>query len=326
MRVKFWGVRGSYPVPGAATNRYGGNTACVEICPPDGTPLIIDAGTGLRRLGQQLMRGPLGQGQGVAHLLISHTHWDHIQGLPFFAPLYVTGNTLKIYGPKRGVELETLFCSQSDAPYFTVRMSDVAAAISYEELKPGQVVQLGELQVRCASLNHPSRALGYRVSGPSGAVAYISDTAPFDQILFRETFIGQRPANGPSGSEEEQLRAMRREVVDLCRGCDLVIFDTMFRPAEYRARPHWGHSTPDHALQILQEADVPTLVLFHYAPDHTDDDLDQILAEVRAGTSRQVLAAAEGLELSTARPASERRPPVRAAAPRATAEPEQGDL
>jgi len=298
MKVRFWGVRGSYPVPGVATNRYGGNTSCVEVCPMDGTTLIIDAGTGLRKLGQDLMSGPLGRGEGICHLLISHTHWDHIQGLPFFAPLYVKGNRINIYGRQRSVHLKDIFCSQTEAPYFTVNLDEVAADISYHELQGGTDFTVEGSRVRCARLNHPSIALGYRVEAPTGTVAYISDTAPFDRILFQNDFIAELPSDLPTGAEKESLEQIRQGVVDLCRGCDLVIFDTMFRPQEYLSRPHWGHSTAEQALELVEEAGARALVLFHYSPDHDDAHLDSVVAEVQQQASVEVIACTEGMEIS----------------------------
>ena len=300
MRIRFWGVRGSFPVPGPTTNRYGGNTPCVQVCPNDGTILIIDAGTGIRKLGQELMAGPCGQGQGTVHLLISHTHWDHIQGIPFFAPLYVKGNRINIYARQRDVHLRTVFASQNEDPYFPVGLDEVAAEVSYTALVEGQVFTAGGAQVRCARLNHPFIAIGYRVDADGGSLAYVSDTAPFDRILFGHEFMATRPdldAPPPAG-DAEKLHAMRQDVVELCRDADLVIFDTMFRMPEYLARPHWGHSSPEHALELAAEAGARSLALFHHAPDRDDDEVDGDLEAARAAAGAcTVLAAREGLVL-----------------------------
>jgi len=300
MRIRFWGVRGSFPVPGPTTNRYGGNTSCVQVCPDDGTILIIDAGTGIRKLGQELMAGPCGRGQGTVHLLISHTHWDHIQGIPFFAPLYVKGNRINIYARQRDVHLKTVFASQNEDPYFPVNLDEVAAEVSYTALYEGQAFTAGGARVRCARLNHPFIAIGYRVDADGGSLAYISDTAPFERILFGHEFMATRPdldAPTPAG-DAEKLRAMRQDVVELCRDADLVIFDTMFRMPEYLARPHWGHSSPEHALELAAEAGARCLALFHHAPDRGDDEVDSDLEAARAAPGAcQVLAAREGLVL-----------------------------
>ena len=298
MKVRFWGVRGSYPVPGATTNRYGGNTSCVQVCPGDGTIIIIDAGTGIRKLGQQLMHGALGQGQGVCHLLISHTHWDHIQGLPFFAPLYEAGNQINIYGRQRKIHLKTIFSSQTDEPYFPVSLEEVAAEVNYVELIEGACFDVGNTGVRCTLLNHPGLAIGYRLEAGGRAVAYVSDTAPFDQILFKVGDVAGPPGGPPPAQDLARLGQIRAGVLELCRDCDLVVYDTMFTLDEYRQRPHWGHSASKHALELVQEAGARALALFHHAPDQADDDIDGILERVRSETSLSVFAAAEGTELT----------------------------
>jgi phosphoribosyl 1,2-cyclic phosphodiesterase len=272
------------------------------VCPDDGTNLIIDAGTGIRRLGQELMTGPFGAGAGTVHLLISHTHWDHIQGIPFFAPLYVKGNRINVYARQRDVHLKTIFSSQTEDPYFPISLDEVAADINYNALVDGQTFSIGGVQARCARLNHPFIAIGYRLDADGGSLAYISDTAPFDRILFGHQFISRRPDPDAAPSEKEiaELRAIRDGVVRLCRGCDLVIYDTMFRMKEYLARPHWGHSSPEHAIDVVREAGARCLALYHHAPDRRDEEVTrdqeqaQRLAYSRGGSGVQVLAAAEG--------------------------------
>jgi len=283
-------------VPGHATNRYGGNTACVEVCPEDGTVLIIDAGTGIRKLGRELMTGPCGRGEGVVHLLISHTHWDHIQGIPFFAPLYVKGNRINIYARQRDVQLKTIFSSQTEDPYFPVSLAEVAADVNYTALIEGEVFAVGSVDVRCARLNHPFIAIGYRLDADGGSVAYVADTAPFDRILFGHQFVAGRPdLDAPLPAEDHaQLRTIRQGVVGICHDSDLVIYDTMFRMQEYLARPHWGHSSPEHALELMQEAQARCLALFHHSPDRSDTDVDVDLQTARQSARCQVIAAQEG--------------------------------
>jgi phosphoribosyl 1,2-cyclic phosphodiesterase len=309
MRVRFWGVRGSYPVPGPKTNRYGGNTACVQILPDSGTVLIIDAGTGIRRLGKELAAGALRHDDHPCHLLISHTHWDHIQGLPFFAPLYLAGSRVNIYARQRDVHLRTIFCSQTEDPYFPVSLDEVAAQVTYTALIEGTSFEVEDVQVRCARLNHPHVALGYRLDVDGASVAYVSDTAPFDSVLLEDEFISKRPDidNLPPEPDAAKLAAMRSAVVDLCRGCDLVIYDTMFRMREYLARPHWGHSSPEHAIEVVEEAGAGCLVLFHHSPERSDDELDHDLELARSRARTRVLAAAEGTELSVRRGVVEER-------------------
>jgi phosphoribosyl 1,2-cyclic phosphodiesterase len=301
MRVKFWGVRGSIPVPGASTIRYGGNTSCVQVLPEDGTLLIIDAGTGIRKLGKQLMQGRCGRGEGEIHLLISHTHWDHIQGLPFFAPSYREGNKITVYARGRDdAHLDVVLKSATEDPYFPVPFDAVQAEATFRELVEGESFDIGACQVRCTRLNHPWIALGYRVAEGDKAFAYVSDTAPFTDVLLEHDFISSPPQPGalPPPEEADKLERMEEALVDLCRGCGLIVFDTMFNDQEYQQRPHWGHSAPTHAVDIARRAGVKRLVLFHHAPNRTDEQVDELLADTRArAPDLEIIAAAEMAEL-----------------------------
>jgi phosphoribosyl 1,2-cyclic phosphodiesterase len=305
MKVRFWGVRGSIPVPGPQTNRYGGNTSCVEIRPRGGAePIIIDAGTGIRRLGKQLMEERFRDGRGAAHLLISHTHWDHIQGLPFFSPLYQDGNRLHVYARQRDdTHLRAIFASQTEDPYFPVPLDALRAEIGFRELVEGETFAIGSARVSCTRLNHPWIAIAYRIDVDGASVVYASDTAPFSDILLEHEFIERPPEPGePLRAEDEaKLRAMRAGLVALCRGADLVIYDTQFTQAEYRAKPHWGHSTPDDAIAVGLDAGARAVALYHHAPARSDDEQDAILAEYRrrlAGAELSLIAASEGLEVA----------------------------
>lgn len=309
MRVRFWGVRGSLPVPGARTERYGGNTSCVEVCSAAGTRIVVDAGTGIRGLGKELMRGEFERGVGTAHLLISHTHWDHIQGLPFFAPLYEQGNRLHVYARRRDdLHLRALFASQAHDPYFPFSQDETRAEISFRELSDSEVFDIADVRIASTRLNHPYVATAYRLSADGVSVAYVSDTAPFSDILFDHRYVGG-PSFGEalSAGDRAALRSMRDGVVRLCDGADLVIYDTMFTADDYRRMPHYGHSRPSDAVEICQAAGARTLALFHHAPERSDAAVDAILAETRAsiGQSRLSLglvAAYEGLSLDLAAP------------------------
>jgi phosphoribosyl 1,2-cyclic phosphodiesterase len=304
MKIRFWGVRGSYPVPGPTTNRYGGNTSCVEVRPKNGPHVIIDAGTGLRRLGKDLMQTAFGEGRGTAHLLISHTHWDHIQGLPFFAPLYQSGNKLYVYARQRDdTHLRAVFASQTEDPYFPVPFNAAKADVAFRELVEGARFNLGPVQVTCTRLNHPWIAMAYRLDCDGASVVYSTDTAPFKDILLENEFIKTPPRLGdpPSPEHAAKLRSMREGLIDLCRGADLVIYDTQFTSEEYQQRPHWGHSTPDDAIDIALAAKAKTLALFHYSPERSDDEQDQVFEETKAkvaGTGLEVIASQEQMELS----------------------------
>jgi phosphoribosyl 1,2-cyclic phosphodiesterase len=306
MRVRFWGVRGSLPVPGARTERYGGNTSCVEVVAGGGTRIIIDAGTGIRKLGKELMQTEFESGRGTAHILVSHTHWDHIQGLPFFSPLYQEGNRLHVYARQRDDQnLRGVFASQTESPFFPVPFDETRAAVDFHELGDAARFEIQEVRVACARLNHPYIATAYALSTDGAKVAYVSDTAPFTDILFGQQFLAGPPPAGSvlSRSDLERLQAMRSELVRLCEGADLVVYDTMFTADDYRQTPHYGHSRPSDAIEICRDAGVRTLALFHHAPERSDLEVDAMLADARqvSGTEArglQVIAAYEGLDVN----------------------------
>jgi phosphoribosyl 1,2-cyclic phosphodiesterase len=287
------------------TSRYGGNTSCVEVRTRDTSPIIIDAGTGLRRLGKALMEDGFADGRGEASILISHTHWDHVQGLPFFSPLYRAGNRIQIFARQRDTHLEAVFSQQHGAPYFPVPLSAMHAEMSFHAITEGAQLELGGARVTSTRLNHPWTALAYRIDADRASVVYCSDTAPFTDLLLGTEFMVQPPAldRPPPPDVATELARMRAAVVALAAGTDLLIYDTQFTRDEYLLRPHWGHSHPDDALAIARDARVRRLCLFHHAPLRSDDDNDAILARYRgvaaaAGDRFDVLSAYEGLELA----------------------------
>jgi phosphoribosyl 1,2-cyclic phosphodiesterase len=307
MKVKFWGVRGSLPVPGRRTERYGGNTSCVEVRSESGTRVVVDAGTGIRKLGKEIAAES--EGPSEVHLLISHTHWDHIQGLPFFSPLYQKGNRLHVYARKRDdLHLRAVFASQTDDPYFPVSFDETKADVAFSELSDAATFEVSDVKVACARLNHPYIATAYRLTVDGASVVYVSDTAPFSDILFEDEFIAQPPSPGAElpVADLQKLARMREGVVRLCEGADLVVYDTMFTPEDYRRIPHFGHSRPSDALRICQEAGASRLALFHHAPERSDAEVDAILAETKDAAKRDglkvdICAAYEGLDISLGR-------------------------
>ncbi len=304
MKVRFWGVRGSIPVPGKVTARYGGNTSCVEVRPRNGAPIIIDAGTGLRRLGKSLMEEQFREGKGKASILISHTHWDHVQGLPFFSPLYRAGNEVDIFARQRDMHLEAVFSAQNRAPYFPVPLSAMQAEMHFHEVLEGAKFQIGDAKISCTQLNHPWIAIAYRVEVDGASVVYCSDTAPMTEVLLGTKFVTSLSIDEPLAPDvAAELAAMRRGVIELAHNADLLIYDTQFTKEEYRQRPHWGHSHPDDAIAVAREANVKRLCLFHHAPMRSDDDNDRILAQYRGvvaaqGDTFDLVSAFEGLELA----------------------------
>lgn len=297
MQVTFWGVRGSHPVPGPQTVRYGGQTSCVEVCTAAGERLILDAGTGLRALGRHLLRTrrsePAGQA-GSYRILLSHVHWDHIQGLPFFEPAQNASNKIAIYALRTAAdEIHQVIAGINRHEFFLVPLELGPAQFSFHEVVPRQPLDIGPFRVTPMALNHPFGAVGYHIVADGTSVAYVSDTAPFTDVLHKQHFL-----SGPeelTDADRATLRELERDLVAQLRDTDTVIFDTHFLPEEYARFPHFGHATPDHALALCTGIGVRCLVLFHHAPAHTDEIMDGIAETYRAR------GAAAGIEVVTAR-------------------------
>jgi len=298
MQITFWGVRGSYPVPGAATVRYGGQTSCVEVRSASGDCVIVDAGTGMRQLGNKLAREAGGQ-PGLYHVLLSHVHWDHIQGLPFFSPAYIPGTRISVYALLTAAnELDQVIGGITRHEFFPMPLEAVPAQFDFHQVEPGVDFVIGAFHVTPIALNHPFGSVGYRIDGDGSSVAYVADTAPFDQVLHKQHFL-----SGPEPLSEDDklaLTAMRDALLARLRGVDTVIYDTHFLPEEYARFPHYGHSTPDQALEMCAQAGVKRLVLYHHAPSHTDDQMDQVAANYLAMGAKigiEVLTSFEGMSL-----------------------------
>jgi phosphoribosyl 1,2-cyclic phosphodiesterase/CheY-like chemotaxis protein len=282
MRVRFWGTRGSIPKPGPSTVRYGGNTSCVEVRSAAGTTVVLDCGTGALALGAELMQR--GEKPLRGYLLISHTHWDHIQGLPFFAPLFVAGNEWDVYAPHGFLQSvrETL-AGQMQHTYFPVDLEQLGATIRYHNLTEG-VFTVGDIEIRSRYLNHPTLTLGYRLEVDGVTLAYCCDHEPHS-----------RPLAYGSGEIGEQ----DQEHIGFIAGADLLIHDAQYRAAEYESKIGWGHSTLEYVTAIAQMAGVKSLALTHHDPRRDDDTIDKEVGEVRArlrteGSTLAVFAAAEG--------------------------------
>jgi phosphoribosyl 1,2-cyclic phosphodiesterase/CheY-like chemotaxis protein len=259
MTVKFWGTRGSIPTPGASTLRYGGNTSCVELRCGDEI-LMLDCGTGAREMGLALNREFEGRGLDV-HIFVSHTHWDHIQGFPFFAPAYTPGSRLTIYS-LRGSDksLEKVFTGQMDASYFPVAAADLMAHLYFVELEG--VVQIGQAKVSHIYLNHPGLAIGFRVEVGQKSVVYITDHEPYHRM----------------SGDNEHNRKLDRAIDEFARDADLYIREAQYTDEEYPSKRGWGHSTWTDALRSAHYAKVNVLALFHHEPTHDDEEIDRIVA------------------------------------------------
>jgi phosphoribosyl 1,2-cyclic phosphodiesterase/DNA-binding response OmpR family regulator len=290
MRIEFWGTRGSIAKPGPNTVRYGGNTSCVAIYPKDGTRLILDCGTGAHSLGQALMAS--GEKPVRGHLLIGHTHWDHIQGLPFFTPLFVPGNEWDVYAP-RGLrtQLRETLAGQMEYTYFPVSLEQLGATIRYHDLIEG-TFQIGSVKIQTQYLNHPAITLGYRLEADGVTVVYATDHEPHARpVAFGDKLV-RRPL----------LHAEDRRHAEFFTGADLLIHDSQYTSAEYAAKIGWGHSTVDYVIEMALAAGVKRLALFHHDPLRTDQALDTLVTSCRhllsdAGENMELFAAAEGQTL-----------------------------
>ena len=283
MHVRFWGTRGSIASPGDRTSRFGGNTSCVELRAPDGTIIVLDCGTGARELGLyllQTMPQPL-----RLHLFIGHTHWDHIQGFPFFVPAFVPGAELNVYAPLGFQQsLEEAMAGQMEYSYFPVKLRDLRSRIHFTELEEG-FFRVGGVLVETQYLNHTAPTIAYRLSAGGATVAYVTDHEPF-----------WKPEQGVSHHPGDQRH------VAFMHEADLVIHDAQYTEDEYRGRVGWGHATPEYAVDVCLAAGVKRLALFHHDPTHDDTQMVAIEAAARTrvadvGGAMEVFAAREGMTL-----------------------------
>jgi phosphoribosyl 1,2-cyclic phosphodiesterase len=298
MRVTFWGVRGSIPCPGPATVRYGGNTACLELRVGDENRLIIiDAGSGIRPLGDQLMKSDLPKGPIRTTIFLSHTHWDHIMGFPFFTPIYIPGTTLQICGPVTYEEdkLDTIVGAQLSYRYFPVRQEELQADITYLELKEGTRDLGGGLTVTTKYLNHPILVLGYRFEYGGRVFCTAYDHEMFQNVFQMEP---DQPGYDPDVMREGELAAREEneKVARFFQGADLLVHDTQYTAREYQKKKGWGHSTFESAINAAHKAGVKHLVLFHHDPLRTDGELTAL---VRAYT--RAMEGKSSLTVSVAR-------------------------
>lgn len=275
VNVTFFGVRGSTPCPCPENARYGGNTACVTVERPGEPPIILDLGTGLRAFGLQHRDEPF---VGVAFL--THLHWDHVQGLPFFTPVLRPGGRLQVHGPRpeQHGTLADAFGGLMTPPYFPVTVEQLHGEISFVDLDDGDVVEVGSARVTARTVPHTGRTLGYRIDWGDVSVAYVSDH--------------QQPMDGSFDVDDG--------VLDLCDGVDLLVHDAQYTVEEFAEKPHWGHCTIEYAVHVAGKAAVGTLALFHHDPTHGDEWLDCLLGAARelAGADLDVVAAAEGTTVS----------------------------
>ncbi len=280
VRVEFWGVRGSTPCDGPAVSRYGGNTSCVVVEAPGEPPLILDVGTGLRGYGCRLEAEGRASGfEGV--VLLTHLHWDHIQGLPFFAPVSTASGSLDVFGPRHhGASLADVFAGVMRPPYFPIRPEELLGTVRFHDVGSEELAVHG-YRVRSGWVPHTGPTLGFRIEVAGASIVYVPDHAS---------------AFGP-GREGEVSPA----VVDLCAGADLLIHDAQFTHEEQARKPQFGHCTVDYAAEVARRAGVRRLVFFHHDPAHSDATIDALASSASERAERlglfETVAAHEGLVL-----------------------------
>jgi phosphoribosyl 1,2-cyclic phosphodiesterase len=278
MRVRIWGCRGSIPSPGAETDRYGGNTTCVEVRLEDGSLIVIDAGTGIRKLGAAILQEPSVR---RIHLLLTHAHWDHVQGFPFFVPAYLEGYSIRVHGgPLARASLRRFLAHQMDPPFFPVNFADLKASFDFES-SDGEPMQIGRARIEPIPLKHPNGGYGYQFFEERRRFVFLTDNE-----------IGCEHSGGlPDG-----------EYAHLCRGADLVIHDAQYTEEEYRRTRGWGHSTFTAAVDLAAASRATRFGIFHHDPAHRDQDLDRHIEECREGLSHrgsrtELFGAREGMEI-----------------------------
>jgi phosphoribosyl 1,2-cyclic phosphodiesterase len=277
--VKVWGCRGSLAVPGADTVRYGGNTSCVEVRGRDGEVLVLDAGTGMRPLGLELEA----EGVRVVHVLLSHLHLDHLQGLGFFRPLFEAGREVHVWGPASPVQsLAERIATYLSPPLFPVRLSDIPATVTFHDA-PEQAVRIGSLEVSASLVTHQGPTVGYRIEEDGRSVVYLPDHEPGLGVD-----VEAQPADWLSG-------------YDLAHGADVLLHDAQYGDDEYPRHVGWGHSAIGHVVAFARKAEVEHLVLFHHDPGHTDVEMEALVDEARrswgAGADR-VCCAWDGMTIA----------------------------
>ncbi len=278
MQARIWGCRGSLAAPGADTVRYGGNTSCVEVTLEHGPMIVLDAGTGIRALGASVDPATIGE----VHIMLTHLHMDHLQGLGFFKPLFIPGADIHIWGPASPVQsLAHRIAMYLSPPLFPVRLADVQSNITFHNA-PDEPVAIGSATVRAGAVAHQGPTVGYRIEEDGRSLAYLPDHEPSLGVA-----LADQPANWISG-------------YDIAHDVDVLLHDAQYGDDEYPHHVGWGHSCIEHALAFARKAEVGMVVLFHHDPYHNDDELEVLLAEARRqwdGTDERVCLVHEGLKV-----------------------------
>jgi phosphoribosyl 1,2-cyclic phosphodiesterase len=294
MKIKFWGVRGSIPSPGPRTAKYGGNTTCIEVRGDAGELIIFDGGTGIFVLAHSL----LSQMPIDAHVFITHTHWDHIQGLPFFTPIFIPGNRVRLYGafdPVSGQGIEQVMRVQMQYSYFPVREAELRADMEYITLPLGESVMVGEAKVTPVLLNHPVVNFGYRVDRNGKSLFFTGDHEPHYNLY--------EPGEDGYAEYQALIDEQKNAIYAAMAGVDVLIVDSSYTIEEYPAKKGWGHGTFDFSIQMAKDVGAKQLYCTHHEPTRSDDDLESVFAKALARYPRQpgdpeYFLAREGLEIN----------------------------
>ena len=278
MKIRFWGVRGSIASPGPKTVRYGGNTTCIEVRTDANELIILDAGTGIFPLSQTLLSEmPL-----TANVLISHSHWDHIQGLPFFVPNFIPGNVLRLHGafdPISGNGIEQVMSVQLQYSYFPVREAELKARTEYVTLSPEESIQIGSATVTAYLLNHPVINFGYRIESGGKSIFFTGDHEPPYNIY---------EPNDPDYAEYQQFMQDKELAIDRAmQGVDVLIADSSYTAQEYAAKKGWGHGSYDSSLAYARRARARNLFFTHHEPTRSDDALEAVFDAIRQASAEQ---------------------------------------
>ena len=262
IELTFWGTRGSIPAPGKDKSRYGGNTSCIEINLPDHELIILDAGTGIRELGNSLM---LRNEKVRAHIFISHYHWDHIQGLPFFAPAYHAGNSLTIWGPEHPeFPLNKILSSQMESIHFPVESSSLSANITFKKLSPKNYF-FSDTELKILRTNHPGINFSYSFTFNKRRFIYMTDNELLPKVAKAKSHIAYE----------------REDFIRFIHGADILIHDAQFSDMDYIKKKGWGHSPWREAAKLAAESEVKHFVLFHHDPNHSDGIIDSFVKECK---------------------------------------------
>jgi phosphoribosyl 1,2-cyclic phosphodiesterase len=291
MKFKFWGVRGSVATPGPSTVKYGGNTTCIEIRTNNDDLIILDAGTGIHVLGQKLLKQlPI-----TAHIFISHTHWDHIQGLPFFSPIFIPDNQLKIYGgldPVTNEGIERALNVQLQYSYFPIREAELNASIEYSTLKPGERVTVGSATITPILLSHPVLNFGYRIDGDGQSIFFTGDYEPLFNIY--------TPEDSEFNEYQSVIDEKQNQIIQAMQEVDALIVDSSYTAKEYLSKKGWGHGTYDSAIKLASLAKAKKLFFTHHEPTRSDEQLETIYKELLDNNTEldyEIILAQEGVDI-----------------------------